>query len=162
MLLAFDRPIWNGDSTRIQKGWVRLALNPPHTSSSHLDALTCTLHNAWAAWIYITPCTAHSRTHTHTSTCTTKQEHTSVCTMTGAYTVRTRSPRTPTCWHICTHTLMQSTTAEHKTTPEDTDSMVRIWYYTCRKERNTARKKEPILSHERKVKWEKNFSVIQK
>lgn len=54
------------------KASVRLALNLPHTSSSHLDALTCTLHNAWAAWIYINP--PHpdldsSHTHIHARWC---------------------------------------------------------------------------------------------
>lgn len=128
MLLAFDRPIWNGDAMRIQKASERLALNLPHTSSSHLDALTCTLHNAWAAWIYITPlhCSL-THTHNHKSTCTTMQKHTSV-------------------WQWCAPTRwqhMRTDKAELKTKqPKNTDFVVRIWYIRVVKEE----KQQSILS----------------
>lgn len=143
MLLAFDRPVSNGDAMLIQKASARLALNLPHTSSSHLDALTCTLHNAWAGWIYITPCIAHSHTPPHAWQC----RNTPVCTMTQAHMHKT-AMHTYTLVPII-HSSPQLNTKQ----PEDTDSMVRIWYHTHRKERNTEQKL-PILSDkkERKAK----------
>lgn len=51
---------------RIQKASVRSTLNSPQSSSSHLDTLTCTLHNAWAVWIYIT---THTHSHAHLHAC---------------------------------------------------------------------------------------------
>lgn len=143
MLPASDRPIWNGDATRIQKASVRLALNLPHTSSSHLDALTCTLHNAWATWIYIIPPPPGQLTHAHT--CTVMQKHTSERTMTGAY-MRSDSHA---CLHAgpkCAHTHMCSPTQINAHKTEGNDSMVTNRYvaenFTEKSEKCWSKKKK--------------------
>lgn len=157
MLLAFDRPIWNGDAMLIPKASVRLALNPPHTRSSHLDVLTCTLHNAWAAWIYITPCTAHS--HTHTSTCTTMHEHTGVCTMTGAYTHEIAMHTNCTCWHIYVHT----NAVHHSCTQNDLKTQTPWWESDTihvEKKEIQQRKKNGVFGLRKKRREKQNFAVI--